>query len=257
MPDGGWTTHRLSGTVGELHGLDPDPDVSRQVWLMSPLDTALVLGSAQPVEVAGDQVVSLGHEVASGHQLVTGHQVAGSHEVASGEGAAGDLAADHPAVVRRRSGGGAVLVVPGDSVWIDMVIDRADPLWDDDINRAPMWLGRVWVAALAALGIAGGEVVDRYQPGIWGQLACFASRGPGEVVVDGAKAVGLSQRRTRTTARFQTLLYRHWAPEDLVARLTVLPAEIDDLRATLTGAARPVDASIDDIHTAFVASLPH
>ena len=239
MPDDGWTTHRLSGTVAELHGLDPDPDAHRQVWLMSPLDTALVLGSAQSGEVAGGHVVSQGHEVASG------------------EGAAGDLAADHPAVVRRRSGGGVVLVVPGDSVWIDVVIDRGDPLWDDDINRAPMWLGRAWVAALATLGIAGGEVVDRYQPGKWGRLACFASRGPGEVVVDGAKAVGLSQRRTRTMARFQTLLYRRWVPEDLVARLNVPPEQIDDLRATLTGAARPVDASLDDIHAALLATLPH
>ena len=239
MAGGGWTSHRLSGSVGELHGFDPDPDAHRQVWLMSPVDTALVLGSAQPDEVAGGQVVSLGHEVAGG------------------EGAAGDLAANHPAVVRRRSGGGAVLVSPGDSVWIDVVINRGDPLWDDDINRAPMWLGRAWVAALATLGIAGGEVVDRYQPGKWGRLACFASQGPGEVVVDGAKAVGLSQRRTRTMARFQTLLYRHWAPEDLIARLNVPPEQIDDLRATLTGAARPVDASLDDIHAALLASLPH
>ena len=206
---------------------------------MSPLDTALVLGSAQSVEVAGDQVVSVGHEVASGG------------------GAAGDLAADHPAVVRRRSGGGAVLVVPGDSVWIDGVINRGDPLWDDDINRAPMWLGRAWAAALAALGVAGGGVVDRYQPGAWGQLACFASRGPGEVVVDGAKAVGLSQRRTRTTARFQTLLYRRWAPEDLIAHLNLPPDQIDDLHATLAGTARPVDTALDDIHAAFLASLPH
>ena len=148
-------------------------------------------------------------------------------------------------------------MVPGDSVWIDVVIHRADPLWDDDINRAPMWLGRVWAAALATLGIAGGEVVDRYQPGKWGRLACFASRGPGEVVVDGAKAVGLSQRRTRTTTRFQTLLYRRWAPEDLIASLTVPLDQIDDLRAALAVAARPVGASLDDIHAAFLASLPH
>ena len=50
--DGGWTTRRLSGTVEELHALRVDPDADRQVWLMSPLDTALVLGSAQPAETA-------------------------------------------------------------------------------------------------------------------------------------------------------------------------------------------------------------
>ena len=219
-PDSGWTVHRFSGTVEELHALNPDADAGREVWLMSPLDTALVLGSAQPIEVAG------------------GH------------------ASDEVAVVRRRSGGGAVVVTPGDSVWIDVVINRGDPLWHEDVNRAPLWLGQVWVAALASLGVGGGEVAQSFQPGPWGRLACFASQGPGEVLVDGAKAVGISQRRTRTTARFQTLLYRRWSPEALLARLDVPAPQADALRAALAGAAHPVDARPDEIHTAFLAALP-
>ena len=218
--DGGWTTRRLSGLVGELHDLRPDPDAGRQVWLMSPLDTALVLGSAQPAEIAG-------------------HRIA--HEAG---------------VVRRRSGGGAVLVAPDDSVWIDVVVGRDDPLWDDDVNRAPIWLGKVWVAALASLGLAHGEVFDRYQPGPWGRLACFASWGPGEVLIGGAKAVGVSQRRTRALARFQTLLYRRWAPEELLARLAVPPDQIDDLRDALASAACPVDTHPEEIFAAFLHSLP-
>ena len=161
---GGWTTRRLSGLVGELHDLRPDPDARRQVWLMAPLDTALVLGSAQSAEIASDRV------------------------------------SQEAVVVRRRSGGGAVMVVPDDSVWIDVVINRADPLWDDDVNRAPIWLGQVWAEALASLGLAHGEVLDRYQPGRWGRVACFASWGPGEVRVGEAKAVGISQRRTQNVA---------------------------------------------------------
>lgn len=214
---GGWKAHRLSGTVGELHALSPDPGADREVWLMSPLDTALVLGSAQPEETASSPIT------------------------------------ESSAVVRRRSGGGAVLVAPDHSVWIDVVIGRSDPLWDDDVNRAPLWLGEAWAAALASLGIRQGEVFDRYEPGPWGRLACFASRGPGEVMVGGAKAVGITQRRTRTTARFQTLLYRHWSPEELIARLA---ESSEELRNALSSAAWPVDAQPDDIHAAFLASLP-
>ena len=218
--DGEWTIRRLSGPVGELHDLRPDPGAGRQVWLMAPLDTALVLGSAQPPEIAGGRI---------------------SREAG---------------VVRRRGGGGAVMVVPDDSVWIDVVVGREDPLWDDDVNRAPIWLGQVWVAALASLGLSPGEVCDRFQPGPWGRLACFASRGPGEVLIGGAKAVGLSQRRTRAVARFQTLLYRRWAPEALLERLSVPSDQIDGLRDDLAVAACPIDARHDEICAAFLHALP-
>ena len=184
---------------------------------MSPHDAALVLGSAQPEETALSEVIG------------------GS------------------AVVRRRSGGGAVLVAPDNSVWVDVVVNRRDPLWDDDVNRAPMWLGEAWAAALVSLGVAGGEVFDRFEPGQWGRLACFASRGPGEVFVGEAKAVGIAQRRTRTTARFQTLLYRRWAPEELVARMA---ESSDQLRSALASTAWPVDAQPGEIHSAFIACLP-
>ncbi|WP_419926553.1 lipoyl protein ligase domain-containing protein [Candidatus Poriferisocius sp.] len=221
MPaDGGWDTHRLSGSVGELHGRDPEPHASRQVWLMSPLDAALVLGSAQRAEFAAGQ-------------------------------SSGGLA-----VVRRRSGGGAVLLAPDDSVWIDVVIGRDDPLWEDDVNRAPLWLGKAWAAALASLGIAGGEVFPRYQPGRWGRLACFAGRGPGEVLVERAKAVGISQRRTRTTARFQTLVYRRWEPEKLVDCLAVPPGQLDEFRDAMSMTTWTVTALAEEIQAALVASLP-
>ena len=218
--DGGWTTRRLNGTVEELPALTVDPDADRQVWLMSPADTALVLGSAQSADIVG-----------------------GLHP------------GDH-GVARRRSGGGAVLVIPQDSVWIDVVINRADPLWEDDVNRAPLWLGQAWREALASLETGGGEVLDRYEPGPWGRLACFASRGPGEVLIDGAKAVGVAQRRTRNTARFQSLVYRRWTPEELMSRLVVPTGQVEDLRNTLAGSAYPVKAPAEKIIATFLNSLP-
>jgi len=210
----------LVGTVEELHGLTPDPGADREIWLMSPQDTALVLGAAQLERIAWG-------------------------------GGGGEIA-----VGRRRSGGGAVLMAPGDSVWMDVVIGRGDPLWDDDANRAPLWLGRTWAAALSSLGEGQGEVCQRFEPGRWGRLACFAGRGPGEVLVGGVKAVGVSQRRTRTTARFQTLLYRRWAPEQLIAGLAVPSEQADGLRAALAGAAWTVGADAAQIHSAFLAALP-
>lgn len=220
VADGGWTTRRLSGTVGELHDLRPDSDADREIWLMSPVDAALVLGSSQPADIAKGQI---------------------SREAG---------------IVRRRSGGGAVVVAPDDCTWIDVVINRGDPLWDEDVNRAPLWLGETWTAALKSLGVAHGDVFDHYRPGRWGRLACFASWGPGEVLVDGAKAVGVSQRRTRAVARFQTLLYRRWAPEELLARLSVPHDQIDGLQRALAGAAFPVGTHPDEIHSAFLKSLP-
>ncbi len=201
----------------ELHQLSPDPDADREVWLMSPHDSALVLGSAQPDAAA---------------------------------------ASSEAGVVRRRSGGGAVLVVPDDTVWIDVVISHNDPLWDDDVNRAPLWLGQAWRAALASLDVPAGVVLDRYEPGPWGRLACFASKGPGEVLAGEAKAVGITQRRTRNTARFQTLVYRRWNPDELTARLAIPADQIDDLRDALAGAAFAVDARRDDINAALLSALP-
>ena len=51
-------------------------------------------------------------------------------------------------VVRRRSGGGAVLLTPGDAVWVDLLIPASDPLWQDDVGLATHWVGRLWAGVL-------------------------------------------------------------------------------------------------------------
>ena len=118
-----------------------------------------------------------------------------------------------PAVVRRRSGGGAVLVTADDPLWVDVDLPAGDPLWSNDAGRSFLWLGRAWAAALGG----GAEVHDGpFEPGRWGRAVCFAGRGPGEVFVDGAKAVGLAQRRTRGGARFQCAVLGSWDPAPLI-----------------------------------------
>ena len=114
------------------------------------------------------------------------------------------LAAAGVDLVRRRSGGGAVLVEPARTVWIDVDVPVGDPLWSDDVGRSFGWLGRTWAAALGDLGLdaRGARRWAVHHTVVAAHLLrrARARRGDG----GGAKAVGLAQRRTRHGARFQT-----------------------------------------------------
>ncbi len=162
----------------------PDPPV-RTVWFVEVDRPLLVLGSTQP-----DSLVDRGRAAAAGVE-----------------------------VARRRSGGGAVLLVPGGTVWADVLIPADDLLASTDVGRAFMWVGRAWAAALATVGIEGAVVhpgPSRPHPSV-----CFGGLGPGEVTVGGAKVVGLSQRRTRAGALFQCGALVTWDPRSLVDLLAV------------------------------------
>ena len=159
-------------------------------------------------------------------------------------------------VVRRRSGGGAVLVVPGDLLWVDVVVPAGDPLWEADVGRAFHWLGEVWAGALAELGVdgvvhRGGLVASR-----WSGRVCFAGLGPGEVTVaGGAKLVGIAQRRTREAARFQCAALGRWDPAALVELLALAPEERTDATAELAAVATGVGVGLDQLLDAFLAGL--
>jgi len=172
-----WDVERVKASVAEVHGRDLPGEVRRCVRIVEVGASALVLGSTQ----SSDDVDPV---------------------------AADRLGVD---VVRRRSGGGAVLLDPGAALWVDVEIGRDDGLWQDDVGRAAQWLGRVWVDALGAVGVGGGVVhVGPMLTSPLATVACFAGLAPGEVTIDGAKVVGVSQRRTRAGARFQCSVPMEW-----------------------------------------------
>lgn len=131
-------------------------------------------------------------------------------------------------VVRRRSGGGGVLLWPDEFVWLDLEIPASDGLWNDDIARAMWWVGELWRSALGDFEPMATVHQGRLVTTRWSSEVCFAGTGPGEVLVGGAKMVGVSQRRTRLAARFQTMLHLRWRP-DVVASLVAGAPSVEEL----------------------------
>lgn len=158
-------------------------------------------------------------------------------------------------LVKRQSGGGAVLLEPESLVWIDVFIPRDDPMWEADVGRSALWLGKVWQATLAELGVSAEVHHARYQPGNWGSLVCFAGRAPGEVFIDGKKSIGISQRRSKQGARFQTALARRWNITDLSPLLNLSPKDCSRLETETATAAHPLPFSPSAVFKAFASAL--
>ena len=125
-------------------------------------------------------------------------------------------------VVRRRSGGGAVLLVPGEVVWLDVIVPRTAAL--DDVRASMCVMGSHLRDAIASAAphLDGRLAVHRgsLDATTWSSTICFDGIGPGEVLLDGVKLVGLSQRLTRAAARFQACWHTVYDPR---AILDVLP----------------------------------
>lgn len=209
----GWSVDRCVGSAEELFGQPFDAFPTRTVRFLQVTAPAIVLGAAQSVELV----------------LV-------------------DEARRHGVdVVKRRSGGGAVWLDDG-MTWVDVVLQKDDPLWSDDVGKAFLWLGNCWSETVSSL-VKGSEAVSVHNGALaqssWSKLVCFGGLGPGEVSLGGRKVVGVSQKRTRSAALFQCGVLHAWDPsqllrflvptqqpeearlaaEDLVWRCTTVPKE--------------------------------
>lgn len=209
--------NRWHGSASEFHARPIAPLDQAEAWLLSLERPALVLGSAQRGEVA-------------------------DHAAAEARGVE---------VVRRNSGGGAVLLEPGRCIWLDVLLPKDDPRWTDDVGLSAYWLGEVWADALASLGVEAAVHRGRLEQTTWGRLVCFGAIGPGEVTVAGRKLVGISQRRTRHGARFQCLVHESWDPVPLLDLLLLSPADRSrataDLLPVATGTpVGPLETAITD-----------
>lgn len=159
-------------------------------------------------------------------------------------------------VFNRQSGGGAVLLDPGAQLWVDVVIGRSDPLWNDDVSLAAQWLGDVWAAALRSVGIEGDVHRGAMVTNTLSPVVCFAGLAAGEVTVDGAKVVGISQRRTRAGARFQCSVPLHWDAQRHAELLAPGIAKRDgSIRDVKVFSATLGDPAFD-LRDAFIESLP-
>lgn len=159
-------------------------------------------------------------------------------------------------VARRRTGGGAVWVAPGAQVWLDLWLPAGDPLQVDDVGASFAWLGDVWVAALASLGVHGVMRPGPWVPGRWGRLVCFAGLGAGEVTVSGRKVVGLAQRRTRAGTWFQAMALLRWEPRAWAGWLRAPGTPAAELVRALEPVATGLPLDGGALTRAVVAHLP-
>jgi lipoate-protein ligase A len=142
-------------------------------------------------------------------------------------------------------------------VWVDVLVPAGDRLWRADVGRAFMWLGEAWAGALADVGVPGAAPHrGPLQRNRWSGRMCFAGLGPGEVTVDGAKVVGMCQRRTRAGALFQCAALLAWEPDRLLDLLDLGARERSRASEEVTGVARGLDVEPGALTGALLARLP-
>jgi len=207
----------------------PDPLGARLACVCISLAQAVVIGSAQPAsDFDGERLAAAGADL-----------------------------------VRRRSGGGAVLVAPGLQVWLDVFVPNDDPLAQSDVGKSFHWLGDAFAAAIASvLGTSvaqAGVEVNRgpRQSTPWSRTLCYAGLGAGEVTVAGRKVVGMSQRRERSGAWIHSMALLTDRAGDLTDLLAGPAERRSAARAGLERAGLPdAEHLVDPLAEEILGRLP-
>ena len=129
--------------------------------------------------------------------------------------------------VRRRRGGGGLVLLQPDDLWIDWWIPADDPRWRSDVHASSRMVGQWWADVLT--DVLDGVITVHDGP-LEGdpayRLVCFAGRGPGEVFLDDKKAVGITQWRVREGIFVSTVMHAH-ASNDVLRFLRVVPEGLE------------------------------
>ncbi len=168
-------------------------------------------------------------------------------------------------LIRRRSGGTAVLVGPR-FLSLDIALPPGHRLAPPDVTGAYRWLGEAWLTTMRHLGVADARLVTveevrarPYQPvrhPVLGapvsdealvRRACFGSLSPYEVAVGPRKLVGLSQVRRRPGVLFQVGIPLRWEADLLADLLAHDASEQARLQALLRARALGLADVLDPV----------
>lgn len=213
-----WEVQSASGTVSELHERSlaliassaPEPFGPRRLAVVqNPVDRALVLGSSQPES---------------------------SVDLDACAGARVDF-------VRRRSGGGAVLVEPGSVVWVDLFIATTDPLWSADVGHSTWWVGEVWADALRNAGLGPLEVwKGSMVRNVWSRVGVLCGARAGRGIGGRAQSRRHIAAENAPRGLFQCVCLVRWEPERLLELLAWPIEQLGAARRELAGAATGIGA---------------
>jgi len=153
----------------------------------------------------------------------------------------------------RRSGGGTVLVVPGDLLWIDVFIPSSSRLWHEDVQQGALWMGGIWFEAMRSMSVDCSLHTDSLLRSPLSDLVCFAGKAPGEVFVNDQKIIGISQRRSKQGTRYQCALILKWNPAHLINVFRDAP--IENISERIESCGTEAGCGGEEALTAFLKQL--
>jgi lipoate-protein ligase A len=148
------------------------------------------------------------------------------------------------------------MVGPDSQLWLDVFLPAGDPLSERDVGKAFTWLGAAAAGAISS--VTGGPSETYAGPLLatrWSPMLCFCGLGTGEVLVEGRKVLGVSQRRVRAGATFRLMVLLQL---DAAASASVLALGSEERRLAaehLGGFAAPVEADPRALEEALLAAV--